>query len=204
MALLLVLLQSSGDGYFRLCSSKSNSVAQYSMARTETKCTQCHTLWDIKTPVRYITGYTGHGPHTCMSYLLLAMLKISKRSKTMLRSWHFLNIKVKQTLLIPKLLKIEAKQTLLIHELKGTQACVSHQWCDLFSSTTAQLYATHRKSGRRRKRHYTKCTGLRPCWRSLRQMRVSGHAGRSDVIMAPPPPIVHVNRPESVIFKKSG
>jgi hypothetical protein len=22
---------------------------------------------------------------------------------------------------------------------------VSHQWCDLFSSTTAQLYATHRK-----------------------------------------------------------
>ncbi len=24
---------------------------------------------------------------------------------------------------------------------------VSHQWCDLFSSTTAQLYATHRKSG---------------------------------------------------------
>ena len=66
--------------------------------------------------------------------------------------------------------------------------CVSHQWCDLFSSTTAQLYATHRKSGQRRKRHCTKYTGLRPCWRSLRQMRVSGHAGRSDVIMAPPPP----------------
>jgi hypothetical protein len=40
---------------------------------------------------------------------------------------------------------------------------VSHQWCDLFSSTTAQLYATHRKSGQRRKRHCTKCTGLRPC-----------------------------------------
>ncbi len=40
----------------------------------------------------------------------------------------------------------------------------------------------------RRKRHRTKCTGLRPCWRSLRHMHVPGHAGRSDVIMAPPPP----------------
>ena len=65
---------------------------------------------------------------------------------------------------------------------------VSHQWCDLFSSTTAQLYATHRKSEERRKRHCTKYTGLRPCWRSLRQVRVSSHAGRSDFIMAPPPP----------------
>ncbi len=30
---------------------------------------------------------------------------------------------------------------------------VSHQWCALFLSTTAQLYATHRKYGNRRKRH---------------------------------------------------
>jgi hypothetical protein len=73
-----------------------------------------------------------------------------------------------------------------------------------FLSTTAQLYATHRKSGKRRKRHCAKYTESRPCWRSLRQMRASSHAGRSDVIMAPPPPIVHVNKPNSVIFKKSG
>ncbi len=60
------------------------------------------------------------------------------------------------------------------------------------------------RNGDRRKGHCTKCTGLRPCWRSLRQMRVPGHAGRSDVIMVPPPPpIVHTNRPKSVIFKKS-
>ncbi len=85
----------------------------------------------------------------------------------------------------------------LLHYLTNflTQSCPSKekQYCIApvvwsFLSTTTQLYATHRKSGQRRKRHCTKCTGLRPCWRNLRQMRVSGHAGRSDVIMAPPPP----------------
>jgi hypothetical protein len=29
--------------------------------------------------------------------------------------------------------------------LDSSLGSVSHQWCDLFSSTTAQLYATHRK-----------------------------------------------------------
>jgi hypothetical protein len=40
------------------------------------------------------------------------------------------------------------------------ETIVSHQWCDLFSSTTAQLYATHRKREWRRKRHRAKYTGF--------------------------------------------
>jgi hypothetical protein len=42
--------------------------------------------------------------------------------ETKLRSSHFLNIKVKRTWLIPKILKIEAKQTLLIQELAKIEA----------------------------------------------------------------------------------
>ena len=74
-----------------------------------------------------------------------------------------------------------------------------------FSSTTAQLYATHRKGSERRKRHFSKCTGLRPCWRSPRWLRVPGHAGRVTLSRRLPPPlIVHSHRPKSVILRKSG
>ena len=46
------------------------------------------------------------------------------------------------------------------HPKSAHTATVSHQWCDLFYSTTAQLYATHRRD--RRKRHLTKRIGMRP------------------------------------------
>ncbi len=56
-----------------------------------------------------------------------------------------------------------------------------------FLSTTAQLYATHRRGSERRKRHRTKCTRMRPWWRSPRRLRVPGHAGRVTLSRHIPP-----------------
>ncbi len=53
-----------------------------------------------------------------------------------------------------------------------------------FSSTTAQLYATHRKGRKRRKRHRTR---MRPWWRSPRRLRVPSHAGRVTLSRRFPP-----------------
>ncbi len=56
-----------------------------------------------------------------------------------------------------------------------------------FLSTTAQLYVTHRRGSGRRKRHVSKCTGMRPWWRGLRRLRVTGHVGRVVLSRHTPP-----------------
>ncbi len=74
-----------------------------------------------------------------------------------------------------------------------------------FLSTTAQLHATHKRGSGRRKRHFAKCTGMRPWWRGLRRLRVTSRAGR--VVLSrhtPPPLIVRSQGQKSVTFRKSG
>ncbi len=81
--------------------------------------------------------------------------------------------------------------------------CIAPVVCS-FLSTTAQLYATHRKGGDRRKRHSSStrewdhsCMAWGYCVPQAAQAEwcLSGHA---------PPLILHSHRQKSVIFRKNG
>ncbi len=64
---------------------------------------------------------------------------------------------------------------------------VPHQWCDLFYRLLHSYTRHIERVVRGGRDTFSKCTGLRLCWRSPRQLRVPGHAGRVTLSRRPPP-----------------
>ncbi len=65
---------------------------------------------------------------------------------------------------------------------------VSRRWCDLFYRLLHSYTRHIERVARGGRDTFSKCTGLRPCWRSPMRLRVPGHAGRVTLSRHPPPP----------------